>query len=138
MSARLGNPTELLVASAALGAAAGRVIALNNAGWQQLLSVSLLYTASGTAGNRQVALDVKDSAGNILFRAASGTALTVTQAARINIGCGLSTASITAPLVQNISLPDGMAIPPNGTLTVVDTANVDTADTVAGAVVVSN
>jgi hypothetical protein len=137
MSSRIGNPVEQVVASGALGAAGGRVIPLNNQGWVLLTSVSLLYSASATAGNRQVALDLKDAAGNILFRGASGTAITTTQVVRINMG-GITSSTVTAPAVQNISTPTGMSLPPLSTLTVVDTANVDTTDTVAGAIVVSN
>jgi hypothetical protein len=63
MSARLGNPQQVAIASAALGVAGGRVIPLNNTGWALLASIALLYTASATVGNRVLVVDVKDAAG---------------------------------------------------------------------------
>lgn len=137
MSARLGNPQEQVIVGAALGASTGRVIPFNNTGWLIFVSGCFLYTASATAGSRQVSFDFRDSAGSLLFRAATQAAITTTQAARINLGA-MTSSSITAPLVQNVSTPDGMSLPPNSTLTVVDTANIDTNDTVGGAMVTSN
>jgi|SRR5215831_686812 len=138
MSARVGNPQQLIIASAALGAAAGRVIALNNQGWALLLSMALLFTASATVGNRVLVLDVKDSAGNILYRGTLGTNVTAGQTPRLIYGAGLATTGVTTPLTQTFALPDGFAVPPLSTVTIFDNANVDVADTVAGNAVMSN
>jgi hypothetical protein len=135
MSARLGNPQQVTIASAALGVAGGRVIPFNNTGWALLASIALLYTASATVGNRVLVVDVKDAAGNILYRATLGTAVTAGQTPRLIFGAGLATTGITTPLTQTFALPDGFAVPPAATLTLFDNANIDVADTVLGTAV---
>lgn len=137
MSARLGNPALLTLASATLGAASGRVFNFNPAGWALLVSISALYTATATVNNRVPVFDIKDAAGNIIWRGTQGGNVTAGQAVRFLLGPGLLTAAIPAPLVTNIAIPDGMAIPPGGTLTVFDNANVDVNDTIGGAVIYS-
>jgi hypothetical protein len=137
MSVRIGNPVEVVVASGALGVAAGRVSTFGLTGWALLLSMAFLYTASATVGSRVIVLDVKDGAGNILFRGTLGTAVTAGQAVRLILGAGLATTGITAPLTQTLALPDGFSIPAGSTVTIFDNANIDVNDTVAGAVVLS-
>lgn|SRR5215472_7372281 len=140
MSARVGNPQQYTLASQTLGAGTGRVFSFNNPGWATLISIAVLYTATATVGNRVPVFDIKDGAGNVIWRGSlpSGN-VTAGQAFRFNIGAGLVTAApFAAPLVGNIALPDGFALPPLATLTVLDNAAVDNSDTVGGAVIVSN
>src|SRR5215831_7686477 len=140
MSARVGNPQQYTLASQTLGAGTGRVFSFGNPGWTTLISMAVLYTATATVGNRVPVFDLKDAAGNVLWRGAlpSGN-VTAGQAVRFNIGASLVTAApFTAPLMANIALPDGFALPPLATLTVLDNAAVDNADTVGGTVVISN
>jgi len=138
MSVRVGNPVQVTLASQSLGQTSGRVFSFNNPGWGMLLSATLTYTASATGGSRVPVVDIKDGSGNLIWRGVipSGN-ITTTQAARINIGAGLSTATITTPPTINIASPDGLGIPPAATLTVFDNANIDSADTVAGNIVYS-
>lgn len=137
MSSRLGNPVELVVASAALGGASGRAIVLGNAGWALLLSMAFLYTATASVGNRVLVCDIKDASGNILYRGTLGTNVTASQTPRLIYGAGLTTTGVATPLTQTFALPDGMSVPPLSTITIFDNANIDANDTVAGAIITS-
>lgn len=129
MSSRSGNPKVFSNATVALGAAAGVNFALDSSA-QILVAVSIVYTASGTAGSRLVTVRVLDSASRVLWSAAFGTAVTTGQVPRLMMGAGSPTSSVTTPLQQTFPLPVEFSLPASASLQVLDAANIDTADTV--------
>ena len=86
MSSRPGFPSETIIASAALGSAGGRAIAINNSAFALIDAIALLYTASATVGNRAPTVQLKDPSGNIVWQTAALTAVTATQAPRLMAG----------------------------------------------------
>lgn len=140
MSVRLGNPQEVTFAAAALGGAAGRSMSLGGAANQWVLLVSILatYVASATVGNRVPVIQIKDSAGNILWQTSQGGNLTAGQTARLAAAGGVPAAAVTAPVMQTMPLPDGFSVPANATIVIFDNGNIDTTDTVAVNAVISS
>lgn len=140
MSTRLGNPKSAIFAAAALGAAAGRAMALGGDSnqWVVLVSLLLTYVASATAGNRVIVVQVKDSAGDILWSVTQGTSVTAGTTVRIGLGGGVPASNQTTPVQQFMPIPDGFTVPANASIVVFDNANVDTTDTVAANIVLSN
>ena len=136
MSNRSGNPHVLINATVALGASTGVNFALDSSA-QNLLAVSIVYTASATAGSRLVVVRLLDAAGHILWSAAFGTAVTTGQVPRLMMGAGSPTSSVTTPLQQTFPLPVEFSLPASSSLQVLDSANIDTTDTVQVNVVVT-
>lgn len=129
MSARPGTPQSIIGPTVALGAAGGVNVALGPSA-QVLQAVSIVYTASGTAGNRAVVIRALNAAGSILWSAAFATAVTATQVSRLQAGAGVPATSVTTPLQQTYPLPDQLSLEAGSSIQVLDAANVDTADTV--------
>ena len=136
MSVRSGNPHVFINATVALGAAAGVNFPLDSSS-QNLLTVSIVYTASATVGNRVVTVRVLDAKSNVLWSAAFGTAVTAGQTPRLMMGAGSPTSSVTTPLQQTFPLPVEFSLPASSSLQVLDSANIDTTDTVQVNVVVT-
>jgi hypothetical protein len=130
MSTRSGNPKSQINAAVALGASTGVNIALDQSA-QNLIAVSIVYTASGTAGSRVPTVRVLNAAGNVLWSAVFATAVTVSQVPRLMLGSGTPSTSVTTPLQQTFPIPVEMALEPNSSLQILDAANIDTTDTVA-------
>jgi len=129
MSARLGTPQSQIVA-AGNATAAGRVITFNKA--VAVSSLVAVWAATGTAGSRTVQVQVKDGSGNICLRLPLLNAITVGQTVNIVGVAGQPIANFaTTPIIQTVPLPFDMPIPDSGSITIVDTANIDPADQVS-------
>lgn len=136
MSARLGQPQSQIVASGAV-TANGRVMTFPKA--VVVASFVAVWVASGTAGSRTVQVQVKDSAGNIVLRLPLSAAITVGQTVNITAVSGQAIANFSGPpIVQTVPLPFDMPIPDGGSITIVDTANIDPADTCSINALISN
>jgi hypothetical protein len=131
MSSRPGNPNIQLKAATALGVAGGLSVALNNGSAAVLTSFVLSFVASATVGNRNIVVQFKDAAGNILTQTVATTAITAGQTPKLVGMAGIPYVSITTPLQQIVPLPNEVQLPPFATMQILDTANIDTADTVA-------
>ncbi|HEX8835441.1 MAG TPA: hypothetical protein VF748_00765 [Candidatus Acidoferrum sp.] len=138
MSARIGNPVEIVAASAILGVSSGRVIPLNNQQWVLITSVVIVYVPTATVGNRVPVFDFTDASNVGIFRAVQGGSVTASSNTRFAMGAGIPTAVVTSPPVTTIALPDGLSLPPGSRLTVFDNANIDVNDSVTGSIVFSN
>jgi hypothetical protein len=123
MSQRLGTPGSQVVASVA-PTAAGAVLTFGNS--VAVASIVATWVASAGAGSRTVQVQVKDSAGNILLRLPAAAAITAGQTATLT---GVNGASITnfagPPIIMTFPIPADMPVPAGGSITVVDTANID-------------
>ena len=130
MSNRLGTPTSQILASGAI-TAAGRVMSFGKA--VALASAVGVYVASATVGNRTVQVQIKDSAGNVCLRLPLNAAITAGQTVNIVASSGVTIANFaTTPIIQTVPIPIDCPIPDGGSITIVDTANIDGAgDTVA-------
>jgi len=111
MSQRLGTPGSQVVASVA-PTAAGAVMTFGNA--VVLASIAAVWVASATIGNRTVQVQVKDASGNILLRLPSVANIVASSTVNLEAGAGLT-----------MPLPVDMPIVAGGSITVVDTANID-------------
>jgi len=115
----------------------GRVITFSKA--IVVASVVAVWVASGTVGNRTVQMLVKDAAGNILLRLPLNVAITAGQTVNIVSVNGASIANFaTTPLIQTLPLPADMPLGDGGSVTFVDTANIDPTDTCSIQCMVSN
>jgi hypothetical protein len=145
MSARLGQPTEINVATGALAASTRFATvpsslpttgqganAANQGQWFALVAFFATYVASATVGNRSLSLVIKDAAGNILWQALQGTAVTAGQTVNFIAGGGSGPAAVTGPpITQTLQLPVDFPVPPGGTIGLLDGAAISNADTVA-------
>lgn len=116
-------------AAAATGGATGRSFTFENSCTLDYLYVTLVTTA--TVGNRQVELRVRDKDANVLFAVAMG-AVVAASLTRNFAGFESSpreTAFIGTQLL--FPWPDDLEVPNSGSLQILDTANVDAADTLA-------
>jgi hypothetical protein len=130
MSTRSGNPKSQINTAVALGVAAGINIALDQSA-QNLIAVSIVYTASATAGSRVPTVRILNAAGNVLWSAVFATAVTTGQVPRLMLGSGTPSTSVTTPLQQTFPIPVEMALEASSSLQILDAANIDVADTVA-------
>jgi hypothetical protein len=127
MSARLGSPVSIPLPAGAV-TAAGRVMTFTQA--IALASIGAVWVASATIGNRTIQLQIKDAAGNICLRLPLSAAIVASATVNIMAVNGSTFANFAGPpIVQTLPLGIDMPIPANGSITVVDTANVDPADT---------
>jgi hypothetical protein len=123
MSQRLGTPGSQVVASVA-PTAAGAVMTFGNA--VVLASIAAVWVASATIGNRTVQVQVKDASGNILLRLPSVANIVASSTVNLEAGAGLTIQNFAGPpIVQTMPLPVDMPIVAGGSITVVDTANID-------------
>jgi len=164
MSIRIGNPQQTNFPATVLGGASGVSIAVNNSGWALFISAVLTYNATLTVGNRQVVVDVRDSANNLIWRS-KGTAYVVAgQTAIFALGRIQSSGDIelrvlqqitasglgvldeldairsdidsnTPPMMQAMPLPEGFSIPVNSVIRVFDFNAVDTNDTAQATII---
>lgn len=136
MSARLGTPGSQVVASGAV-TANGRVITFAKA--VVVASLVGVWVASATVGNRTVQMLVKDSSGNILLRLPLNAAITAGQTVNIVSVNGANIANFaTTPIIQTLPLPADMPMVDGGSITLVDTANIDPTDTCSIQCMLSN
>jgi hypothetical protein len=163
MSVRIGNPQQTNFAATVLGGSDGISIPINNSGWALLLSVLVTYTATNTAGNRQVVIDITDPLDNVIWRAKGTAFVTAGQVVTFALGgrvqdsielrvlqqvvaSGLNVldeldalrSDIDAnspPLMQVLSLPEGFSIPVSAAVEVLDFNGVDNNDTVSATIV---
>jgi hypothetical protein len=82
-------------------------------------------------GNRFIVVRILDAAGNIMWQAAQGSAVTAGQTTRLALGAGIATATVANPLMQYIPLPVEFTVPPGAQVQVFDNAGIDNTDTVA-------
>jgi hypothetical protein len=111
------------------GAAAGLSIGFNGSATIDYLYVTVI--SSATVGNRQIEARVKDSAGNVIFAMPMG-AVQAASLTRNYVGfesAPRETAFVSTSLC--FPWPDDVEVPNNGSIQVLDTANVDVNDTVA-------
>jgi len=129
MSARLGTPNSQIVA-AGNSTASGRVITFGNA--VAVSSLVAVWVATATVGSRTVQVQVKDAAGNVCLRLPLLNAITAGQTVNIVGVAGQPIANFaTTPIIQTVPLGFDMPIPSGGSITVVDTANIDATDQVS-------
>jgi hypothetical protein len=130
MSNRLGTPSELTAAAAAVGGSFTRSVTVIGQQWQALISVFATWVASGTAGNRQLSLQIKDAAGNVLWQSIQGTNVTAGQTVNILAGGGSAPAAVTGPpITQTLPLPVDMPLPVGATVSIIDGASISATDT---------
>jgi hypothetical protein len=102
-------------------------------------SMTAVWVATATVGSRTVQVQVKDGSGNICLRLPLNAAITASQTVNIVASTGVSIANFaTTPIIQTVPIPFDMPIPDAGSITVVDTANIDPTDQVSIAVLLSN
>jgi hypothetical protein len=130
MSVRPGTVQTIIRAAAAIGVSTGAVIALNNQ-FAVVPAAFISYVASGTAGSRTVVVQLLDSLGNILMQTAATTAITTGQTPKLILMSGQTYLNIASPISQVLPWPAEMPAPVGASLRVVDTSNIDVADTVA-------
>lgn len=136
MSARLGQPQSQTVASGAV-TANGRVMTFSKA--VVVASFVAQWVATGTAGSRTVQVQVKDAAGNICLRLPLSAAIAASTTVNITGVSGQSIANFAGPpIVQTVPIPFDMPIPDGGSITIVDTANIDPTDTCSINALISN
>ena len=137
MSARLGLPGSATVAAAA-PTSTGRAITFAKA--VAVASVVAVWVASATVGNRTVQVQVKDAGGNVLLRLPLNAAITAGQTVNIVATSAVTIANFaTTPLIQTVPIPFDLPIVDGGSITFVDTANIDGAgDSVSIAAAFSN
>jgi hypothetical protein len=120
-----------------LGSAAGRTFTfIDPAKAPDFLRHNLMLTAvhvvlvtTATAGNRVLALQAKDSVGNILAMIPIGTNVAASLTTRITWGADSPNFTSGNFIVAN--LPASFVLPAGAQLTIFDTANIDVADTIA-------
>lgn len=137
MSSRPGTPQFANFAAAALGTAAGRTLALGNGlTYAALNSLFITYVASATVGNRipifrvQAPITLANPALVTLWQGAFA-AVTAGQTSLLLAGSGVPASVVASPLMQFVTLPFDIPLPLNAQVQIFDSANVDTADTVA-------
>lgn len=119
---------QTAIGSGTFGSASGRVIFTNGAQNIKLISLFWTLTTTATVGNRTVVLIAKDSAGNVLWRSFESFGVTAGTTFNYNAQVGLALNGVANTVTFNLGNP--CYLPINGTLTVLDQTNVDTADAI--------
>lgn len=128
--------TQTGVTTGTLGSAAGRTIFTNGVLPGFIASLMFTYSATATAGNRQPEIQIKDSSSNIVWRNICSTNVTASQGGQFACASGIATSNLPA-VIFTISLALPAYLPPSGTITVFDVANIDVNDTIsAGQIVI--
>jgi hypothetical protein len=137
MSVRSGTPQFTVRGAVALGGASGIALSLGNGNvYATLNSLLLTYTATATVGNRipivrvQAPVAVNNPALVVLWQLAFA-AVTAGQVATLQAGSGVPASTVTVPLMQFVTLPFDMPLPINSQIQILDSANIDPADTVS-------
>lgn len=146
MSQRLGQPAELLsnanpgalntgkAVSAVTNPTGNGVTLTTNPAtiqWVVLDSIYFQYVASATVGTRTILLVIKDAIGNILWETPIATGLVASATLNGMFAGGVQVANAVGPPIQTFGpLPFEFPLPPGATITVEDTASINTGDTV--------
>lgn len=128
----MSNQQTQVIGAGTLGSSAGRTIALKNEGWLQVYSYQLNYVATATAGSRTPNVVFKDAGANVLWQTQNATAVTASQNVKLLGSGNVPNASFGTNLLHII--PSPFWLPPLSTVTIVDTANIDVSDNIAGGV----
>jgi len=91
---------------------------------QYLNSACCQFTSNATVGNRQIVLQILDSASNVMYQFSAGI---VQAASLVRIYCFMSGVAREAAFVNgelNIPIPFDAIVPQNGSVKVFDSANV--------------
>lgn len=135
MSSRPGTQSQTQIASAILGAAAGRNIGINNSANALVDAIVFIYTPTATVGNRIPTIQIRDAANNILWQCAASANVVATNPVRICAGAGVAAAAIATPLMQYLPLPSELAVPQFASVQIFDGANIDVNDTVSAGMI---
>lgn len=136
MSGRLGAPFSQVAPAAASGAS-GRVMTFTQA--VALCSIYAVWVSTATLTNRAVQIQIKDASGNLLLALPAFVGIPPSQTTNLIAINGAAFTSFTGPPIgQTMPLAVDAAIPAGGSITVIDTAHVDNADTCSIAVTGSN
>ena len=125
MSTRPGTAQFNVVGATRLAQAAGQSFPLGNGNSPAALSTLLItWIASATVGNRIPIVQIKNSAGVVLWQVV-GAAITAGQTVILAIGSGVPPSTVASPLMQFLTLPFDFPTPINATIQIFDNANID-------------
>ncbi len=125
------QPIETIVAAGAFGT---RIVTVPVGGPAWLIdTMALTFVTSAVVANRNLAIDFKDAAGNVILTVVDATAVPAGATRPIWVASGGTPGATTAPFAGQdfVNLPANVVLPPGGTITFRETGAGDAADTLA-------
>lgn len=111
-----------------LGSATGRTLFTNGPLPGNISSIQIVITTTATVGNRLFIFQIKDSSGNQIWRASANGNTVASTAQQFGAGAGVPAQNTGGAL--ETTLPNFSYLPPNGTVVILDGANIDPNDSV--------